>query len=275
MRRFIPQVFSGLRARLVVGFLVVVAIALALMFATLPRLLDGYFAQQSTDDLQLRAGQVRAFVSRELANYVFGGGAAPRPILMPTEQPVIADEVRQTLSPESAFMTQLLPIARADISISIAIDAEHPDQVAYSVVAPFSDERAESGQQREPISADAVFQNSRSILVAVGRRRAAAAGDGHPVRSVHLPRPDPRDDRRGHGHCRRDRPCRGGDHIDTHRRPDLQPHPAADRCRPPAVGGSARHACPAARQLARDGRVDGRLQLDGRARPGIDRVHPP
>ena len=158
MRRFIPQVFSGLRARLVVGFLLAVAIALTLMFATLPRLLDGYFAQQSTDDLQLRAGQVRAFVSRELANYVFGGGAAPRPILMPTDQPVIADDVRQTLSPDSAFMTQLLPIARADISISIAIDAEHPDQIAYSVVAPFSDERAESGQQREPISADAVFQ---------------------------------------------------------------------------------------------------------------------
>ena len=71
-RRFIPRVFTGLRARLVLGFLVVVAIALALFFATVPRLLDGYFAQQSADDLQLRSGQAKVFVSQQLAGYVLG-----------------------------------------------------------------------------------------------------------------------------------------------------------------------------------------------------------
>ena len=51
MTRYLPRFLTGLRARLVVGFLAVVTIALILVFATLPGLLNGYFEQQTKEDL--------------------------------------------------------------------------------------------------------------------------------------------------------------------------------------------------------------------------------
>ena len=72
MRRLIPRFATGLRARLVIGFIIVVAIALSLVAATLPRLLDGYFAQQSTADLNRRAGVVKLFVASKLFDYQVG-----------------------------------------------------------------------------------------------------------------------------------------------------------------------------------------------------------
>jgi two-component system sensor histidine kinase BaeS len=155
LRPPVPRVETSLRLRLIIGFLAVVSIALVLVFISLPRLLDGYFQQQSQDDLRLRAGEVRAFVVDKLAEYAFSD--PPQPILMPTDPPVIADNVRQELAPDSKFVTQLLPIARANITISIATDADHPDQVAYQVTAPFPDSLAEPGQEREPITADAAI----------------------------------------------------------------------------------------------------------------------
>ena len=56
---------------------------------------------------------------------------------MPTDPPTVSDDVRLLLAPDSQFMTQLLPIVRANITISIAADPDHPDQAAYEVVAPF------------------------------------------------------------------------------------------------------------------------------------------
>src|SRR5688572_9242735 len=83
--RFVPRFLTGLRARLVLAFFIVTVISLALIVATLPRLLDGYFEQQSLADLQLRTGQVRAFVIRYLYDYQNPAGEAARPILAPTD----------------------------------------------------------------------------------------------------------------------------------------------------------------------------------------------
>jgi hypothetical protein len=66
MPRLLPRFITGLRARLVLGFLLVVAIVLALMFATLPRLLDGYFLQQAREDLGRRSGEIRQLVISRL-----------------------------------------------------------------------------------------------------------------------------------------------------------------------------------------------------------------
>jgi signal transduction histidine kinase len=156
LRPPVPRIETSLRVRLIIGFLAVVSIALILVFVSLPRLLDGYFEQQSTDDLQLRAGEVRAFVVDKLAEFAFSN--PPRPILTANQPPTIAPDVEQQLLPDSKFMTQLLPIARADITIIISNDVDHPDQVAYQVTVPFPDALAEAGQRREPISADAVVQ---------------------------------------------------------------------------------------------------------------------
>src|SRR5438046_3018971 len=98
MPRFPPRILTGLRARLVIGFLIVVAIVLALIFATLPRLLDGYFTQQSTDDLNRRAGEVQVFISQQLVLYqIPNPRQAPKPILLPTDPLTVAPGVTDTL----------------------------------------------------------------------------------------------------------------------------------------------------------------------------------
>jgi signal transduction histidine kinase len=156
-RRLIPRFLTGLRARLVIAFLIVTSISLALVATTLPRLLDEYFSQQTQRDLDLRAGQVRLFVSRELFQYELAGGEAANPILLPGTEPLRASEgVRNTLgTAESGFVRQLAEIiAQANVKVSIAVDLEHPDQIAYELFVPFPDELAQEGQAREAIASD-------------------------------------------------------------------------------------------------------------------------
>ena len=159
MRRLIPRFVTGLRARLVIAFLIVTAISLALVVATLPRLLDDYFTQQLRADLQRRAGSVGVSVVADLLNYRDGGGEAPRPILVPTEPLSASDGLRAVLgAADSGNIRDLAQIvAQANVTISIAVDREHPDQIAYELFVPLPDEFAQEGQQREPYSAEASF----------------------------------------------------------------------------------------------------------------------
>jgi signal transduction histidine kinase len=145
---------TGLRARLVIGFLIVVAIVLALMFATLPRLLDGYFAQQVSEDLARRAGVVRLLVTRELLRYQSVDGQAFQPILMQTDPVSAAPALREALgTPERGVVRDMAEIvAQANVRITIAVDRNHPDQVGYELSVPLGDEFAQAGQAREPIS---------------------------------------------------------------------------------------------------------------------------
>jgi signal transduction histidine kinase len=159
MRRLIPRVLTGLRARLVIAFVAVVSTALVLVLASLPRLLDGYFAQQSTDDLGRRTNIVRTFVINEIAKYQFGGTGAPRPILQPTEPLTASDGLRATLgTPDHGWVFDVAGLsAQANVTVTIAVDRQHPDQIAYELYVPFPDELRTEGQQREPISADTQF----------------------------------------------------------------------------------------------------------------------
>src|SRR3972149_5395730 len=106
--RLIPRLMTGLRARLVIGFLIVVAIALALMFATLPRLLDGYFAQQAREDLGRRTGEIRLLITGRLLQYQSAGVEAPRPILQPSEPLSVAAGPRESLgTAEGGYVFEL------------------------------------------------------------------------------------------------------------------------------------------------------------------------
>lgn len=156
MRRLIARFAPGLRAQLVIAFVVVVAIALALVVATLPRLLNAYFEQQSTADLNLRAGQVRAFILNELFQYELAGGEAPNPILVPTTPVSASDGVRTVLGTADGGLVRDLAVnvARANVTVTIAVDKDHPTEVAYQLSVPFPDEFAQPGQQREQISSD-------------------------------------------------------------------------------------------------------------------------
>ncbi|MEP7157850.1 MAG: HAMP domain-containing sensor histidine kinase [Chloroflexota bacterium] len=158
--RLISRFVTGLRARLVIGFLIVVAIVLSLMFATLPRLLDGYFAQQSAEDLRLRAGQVQVFLAGQLVDYQLPQGQAPRPILQPTDPLTVAPGVYEALGNASdGFLLQLVrTIAQADITVTIAADPDHPEQVVYEQFVPAPDDVAQPGQQRESLVTERTFE---------------------------------------------------------------------------------------------------------------------
>jgi signal transduction histidine kinase len=157
MPRFLPRFMTGLRARLVIGFLLVVAFVLALMFATLPRLLDGYFAQQVREDLGRRSGEIRLIISSRLLLYQSAGVEAPRPILQPTDPLTVAPGLRDSLgTPEDGYVFGLArDIAQANVKVTIAPDQDHADQIVYQLDVPLSDAYAQPGQQREPIVGEA------------------------------------------------------------------------------------------------------------------------
>jgi two-component system sensor histidine kinase BaeS len=153
MRRFLPRLFTGLRARLVIGFVLIAALVLVLVLATLPRLLDDYFLQQAKDDLNRRTGEIGIFVAQEIFRYQNAGGA-PRPLLQPTDPPTIADGLRDTLgTADQGFVSTLAQdLAQANVTVTIAADPDNPDDTAYQLVVPVGDEVAQPGQQREQLT---------------------------------------------------------------------------------------------------------------------------
>ena len=161
MRRFLPRVFTGLRARLVLGFLIVTLISLGLVFATLPRLLDGYFLDQAQQDLNRRTNVAGTFLALALFNYQDSGGDAPRPIL--EGDPLVASQgVKDTLgtAEQGRVLQMAQQIVQANVTVQIATDADNPDQIAYQLDVPVGDEVAAPGQQREQLTSQrpSIFQ---------------------------------------------------------------------------------------------------------------------
>ena len=159
MRRFVPRVFTGLRARLVLGFLVVTLISLGLVFATLPRLLDGYFLDQAQQDLNQRTQQAGFFVLLEVLRYQGSDNGAARPIL--DGAPLTASQgVQDALgTPEKGqVLTIAQHFAQANVTVQIASDAQNPDQIAYQLDVPVGDEVAQPGQQRENLTSTTRYQ---------------------------------------------------------------------------------------------------------------------
>jgi signal transduction histidine kinase len=157
--RLVPRFLTGLRARLVIAFIIVTALSLAVVTATLPRLLDSYFAQQSTTDLLRRAGSARNFIAQYMLNYRDGGGGAARPLLAPTQPLTASEGLRAALeAKEGDGIRQLaVVIAQANITVTIASDRDHQEDIAYRLDERFPDELAQEGQEREPISAESSF----------------------------------------------------------------------------------------------------------------------
>ena len=147
---------TGLRARLVLGFLLVVSIVLALMFATLPRLLEGYFNQQTQEDLRRRSGDIGLLMASRLLLYQSAGVQAPRAILQPTDPLTIAPGLVDSLgTADDGYVFQAArDIAQANVTVTIAPDPEHPNDVVFRFEVPLSDGFARPGQQRELIVGD-------------------------------------------------------------------------------------------------------------------------
>ncbi len=155
MKGLLPRLLNSLRVRLVVAFVVVVAIALMLVLATLPRLLDGYFVQQAQEDLRLRTGVVRQLVVIQLLQYQLAGVEAPRPILE-GDPPRAASGVRAAFGePSQGFVRRLAQeVAQANVTVILASDPAAPGDVAYELFVPLPDDTGQPGQQREPFSSE-------------------------------------------------------------------------------------------------------------------------
>ncbi len=169
---------GSLRVRLVLAFAAVVAIALLLVLATLPRLLDGYFVEQAQDDLRTRTGVVRSFVANALFQYQSGGGGAARPIVQRTDPPTAATGVHEALgTPAEGFVRDLARgFAQANVRVTIATDPQTPTDIAYELYVPLPDDEGDEGQQREPFSADLSFTIQDDFWT--------ASGAGAPIRLV-------------------------------------------------------------------------------------------
>lgn len=152
MRLSAPFLPRTLRARLVVAFCLVVAMALGLVLAALPRLLDGYFARQEQQNLQTRADVVSALVAQRLVRELDLESTAPQPIILPTE-PLRASPFLERALGNPAFLRDVTGlVAQADVQITVAADPAHAEQILYTLTAPLSDRVAASGQRREPLS---------------------------------------------------------------------------------------------------------------------------
>jgi signal transduction histidine kinase len=148
----VPTFLTTLRARLVLAFTAVVAIALGLALASLPRLLDGYFLEQAQDDLRTRTGFARQFVVSEIVEYQLSAGA-PQPILQPTEPLSAAPGLRDAFGSQSeGFVRDLAEILQANVTVTIASDPATPSDIAYELFVRLSDDAGDTGQQRESFS---------------------------------------------------------------------------------------------------------------------------
>ena len=83
-------------------------------------------------------------------------GGAPQPILVPTTPISASEGVRAALgtADEGNVLDLARQVAQANITVTIAADRDHPEQVAYQLVVPLPDDFGQEGQQREPISSN-------------------------------------------------------------------------------------------------------------------------
>jgi len=127
LRRILPRTF---RARLTLAFAAVVAIALALVLAALPRLLDDYFQQQEQKSLASRASIMAPLIQLQLRNALALGSADPHPIVLPTDPATISPEAAAALGapddPNGFLYTLTAIVAQSDVKLEVALSADEP-----------------------------------------------------------------------------------------------------------------------------------------------------
>jgi len=173
------------RLRLVIAFSLVVAVALALVLTSLPRLLDGYFAEQEQEALTSRTQLVTSLVVQQLIQNQLLTSDTVRPIVWETEPPVASDMVWRALGDaRSGFVADLArELAQADVTMTLAFGPEQPELVVYRLDVPLDPGTAAPGERRDSIRAS----QSALILDIFWARSEAAA----PSRLVTVTLSDP------------------------------------------------------------------------------------
>jgi signal transduction histidine kinase len=151
--RFFPRT---LRARLTLAFAAVVAIALALVLISLPRLLDDYFVQQEQKNLTSRAQTMSVLIQLQLSDQLGLGTQSPRPVLAPTTPLTVSEATTAALfaPPEPGFLPNLARyVAQADVLLTISESPSQPLPPVGSYDVPVTGVEAEPGQVRDAIIA--------------------------------------------------------------------------------------------------------------------------
>ena len=152
LRRILPRTF---RARLTLAFAAVVAIALALVLAALPRLLDDYFQQQEQKSLASRASIMAPLIQLQLRNALALGSADPHPIVLPTDPATISPEAAAALGapddPNGFLYTLTAIVAQSDVKLEVALSADEPLRLVDTLDVPATMIKPGLGQARDPI----------------------------------------------------------------------------------------------------------------------------
>ncbi len=154
--RVLPRSF---RARLALVISAVVAFALILVLAVLPRLLDSYFTQQETQNLQARAAAVEQLLAAQLRLTARGGQV---PIVAPTNPLRLSDQVVAALTgadepDERSFLAvEAQVVAQADLTVQVYPGPEATGTPVATLRAPLTESPGE-GLTREPGSVSGSF----------------------------------------------------------------------------------------------------------------------
>jgi signal transduction histidine kinase len=154
---YLPRTFRG---RLALVTSAVVAIALLLVLAVLPRLLDGYFRQQEEQSFQARATAVRGLLFQQLRLTQSSGEV---PIIAPAEPPRLSDAVleafteRSSAPQEQSYLDALAEsVAQADLEVSFYAGGSASGTPVTTLLAHAPP--AGFGQNREQESLSGSFQ---------------------------------------------------------------------------------------------------------------------
>ncbi len=154
MRRLFP---GTLRARLTLAFAAVVAIALALVLVSLPRLLDDYFVQQEEKNLASRAQTMQVLIQLRLTDRLGLDSDDPKPVLAPTTPVRVSSWTRTALGdpddPDGFLNSLTQLVAQADVLLTISESPAKPLPVAGSFFVPVTAVEPEPGQARDAIIA--------------------------------------------------------------------------------------------------------------------------
>ena len=146
------------RARLALSISAVVAFALILVLAVLPRLLDGYFNEQETQNLQARGVAVGQLLYETIVLSERGGLV---PIVEPGSPPRLSDQMLAALTAsdetETPFLTGLARfVAQADLTVAV-YDGATPSGTPIQPALHANTTNPGGGQTRETGSVTSSF----------------------------------------------------------------------------------------------------------------------
>jgi signal transduction histidine kinase len=153
--------FGGYRLRLGFAFATVVLLALGIVLATLPRLLDDYLRNQELTNLKSRTDAVAALVAGQITSETNTGQDYQLPVLMEVTDPLTPSPslISALGTASKGFIAGLTKdIALADVEVLVFESPEAQAAGASPVLRLEADlpaELAEVGQTRETMSATA------------------------------------------------------------------------------------------------------------------------